>query len=106
MPAYSSKTKFNSGTGWPSFYDKLEGVELETGNKWDNLVGMRSEVHCIKCGGHQGHVFGECTPGTLSRKMHIISGNFSGHSLVSGRGVSPSVILFQSGACLVYCGIV
>jgi len=56
-PAYSSKTKFNSGTGWPSFYEKLEGVELETGNKWDNLVGMRSEVHCVKCGGHQGHVF-------------------------------------------------
>eukprot|EP00960_Hanusia_phi_P020162 595712-Hanusia_phi.AAC.3 len=42
--------------GWPSFYDKLEGVELETGNYMD-MLAMRTEVHCVKCGGHLGHVF-------------------------------------------------
>ncbi|EKX42070.1 hypothetical protein GUITHDRAFT_74241, partial [Guillardia theta CCMP2712] len=53
---FESKTKFNSGTGWPSFYDKLPGVELETGNYMD-MLAMRTEVHCVKCGGHLGHVF-------------------------------------------------
>ena len=43
-PAYSSATKFNSGTGWPSFYDKLEGVELETGNLWDNVKSLNSTL--------------------------------------------------------------
>jgi len=43
-------------SGWPSFFDKLAGVELETGNVADALV-MRAEVHCDKCGGHLGHVF-------------------------------------------------
>eukprot|EP00285_Hemiselmis_virescens_P010743 CAMPEP_0173393326 /NCGR_PEP_ID=MMETSP1356-20130122/22048_1 /TAXON_ID=77927 ORGANISM="Hemiselmis virescens, Strain PCC157" /NCGR_SAMPLE_ID=MMETSP1356 /ASSEMBLY_ACC=CAM_ASM_000847 /LENGTH=222 /DNA_ID=CAMNT_0014351331 /DNA_START=137 /DNA_END=805 /DNA_ORIENTATION=- len=56
-PTFASETKFDSGTGWPSFYEKLDGVELETGNIFDNVVALRSEVHCKTCGGHLGHVF-------------------------------------------------
>jgi len=59
---FSSDTKFNSSSGWPSFYDKLfedkskKGLEL----KEDNSHGMkRIEVLCKKCGGHLGHVFQE-----------------------------------------------
>mmetsp|Transcript_11462 Transcript_11462/g.18046 ORF Transcript_11462/g.18046 Transcript_11462/m.18046 type:complete len:167 (+) Transcript_11462:118-618(+) len=54
---FESETKFDSGTGWPSFYDKLPGVELEEDNAVDKVVNMRSEIHCIECGGHLGHVF-------------------------------------------------
>ena len=54
-PLFSSETKFESGTGWPSFYAPKEGaVETST----DTNYGMvRTEVHCKKCGGHLGHVF-------------------------------------------------
>lgn len=54
---FDAETKFDSGTGWPSFYDKLGGVELEEDNVVDKTVNMRQETHCIKCGGHLGHVF-------------------------------------------------
>lgn len=52
---YSSDTKFESGTGWPSFFAPLpEGV----GTKEDrSLFATRTEVHCTQCGGHLGHVF-------------------------------------------------
>lgn len=52
---FKSGTKFNSGTGWPSFNDAIAGA-VET--KTDYKIGMaRTEYHCAKCGGHQGHVF-------------------------------------------------
>lgn len=55
LPLYKSETKFDSGTGWPSFYDIIEG---HIGTKEDyKLVWPRTEVHCARCGGHQGHVF-------------------------------------------------
>lgn len=56
LAAYSSAHKFESGTGWPSFYQpiKLAYVETKTDFK---LVWPRTEVHCARCGGHQGHVF-------------------------------------------------
>jgi peptide-methionine (R)-S-oxide reductase len=55
LPLFPSKFKYNSGTGWPSFYDVLPG-HVET--KTDYKIGMpRTEYHCAKCGGHQGHVF-------------------------------------------------
>ena len=48
-------TKFDSGTGWPSFYTFIDGA---IGSTEDNSWGMaRTEVHCSNCGGHQGHVF-------------------------------------------------
>lgn len=55
LPLYSSTTKFESGTGWPSFTAPLAGA---IGTSVDSsLFGVRTEVHCRRCGGHQGHVF-------------------------------------------------
>ncbi len=52
---YSSKTKFESGTGWPSFYAPVAGG---VGTRADRSLGFaRTEVHCARCGGHLGHVF-------------------------------------------------
>jgi peptide-methionine (R)-S-oxide reductase len=54
-PVFTSTTKFNSGTGWPSFYAPIEGA-IET--SVDRTLFMtRTEVHCRRCGGHLGHVF-------------------------------------------------
>jgi len=55
LPLFSSDTKYDSGTGWPSFFDHLPGV---LGTKTDKkLFSVRTEYHCVRCGGHQGHVF-------------------------------------------------
>lgn len=54
-PLFDAATKFESGTGWPSFYDHLPNA---VGTKADNfLFYQRTEYHCARCGGHQGHVF-------------------------------------------------
>jgi peptide-methionine (R)-S-oxide reductase len=55
LPLFTSEMKFNSGTGWPSFSTSLPG-SLET-KKDFKLVWPRTEYHCARCGGHQGHVF-------------------------------------------------
>ncbi len=55
QPLFMSETKFDSGTGWPSFYDALEDALLKTR---DTRLGMeRIAVSCSRCGGHLGHVF-------------------------------------------------
>jgi peptide-methionine (R)-S-oxide reductase len=55
LPLFKSETKFESGTGWPSFYDFIPG---SLGTKTDyKIVFARTEYHCIRCGGHQGHLF-------------------------------------------------
>lgn len=55
LPLFASEMKFNSGTGWPSFFTGLPG-SLETKKDY-KLVWPRTEYHCARCGGHQGHVF-------------------------------------------------
>jgi peptide-methionine (R)-S-oxide reductase len=55
LPLFKSELKFDSGTGWPSFFDVLPGA---VGKSRDfKLVWPRTEYHCARCGGHQGHVF-------------------------------------------------
>ena len=55
LPLFNSSWKFDSGTGWPSFFDVMPGHVLK---KNDMSLGMdRTEYHCARCGGHQGHVF-------------------------------------------------
>lgn len=55
LPLFSSRTKYKSGTGWPSFWAPLEG-RVET-MKDRKLGYARTEYHCMRCGGHQGHIF-------------------------------------------------
>jgi peptide-methionine (R)-S-oxide reductase len=56
-PLFSSETKFNSGTGWPSFYASMDdAIETSVDKK---LFMTRTEVHCSNCGSHLGHVFGD-----------------------------------------------
>ena len=57
LELFSSNTKFDSGTGWPSFYQAIEG---HIATKTDHALLMeRTEYHCARCGGHQGHVFND-----------------------------------------------
>ena len=55
-PLFTSETKFDSGTGWPSFYAPLAPGQVET-EQDDSLLLRRTEVHCARCQGHLGHVF-------------------------------------------------
>jgi peptide-methionine (R)-S-oxide reductase len=57
LPLFAHTAKYDSGTGWPSFFAPLEGaVATKTDYK---LILPRTEYHCARCGGHQGHVFGD-----------------------------------------------
>jgi peptide-methionine (R)-S-oxide reductase len=55
LPLFDSSTKFESGTGWPSFYQPLANAVVEV----TDPDGYRTEVHCRRCGGHLGHVFND-----------------------------------------------
>ena len=62
LPLFESSTKFESGTGWPSFFQSIPG---HVATKRDYaLVLPRTEYHCARCGGHQGHVFDDGPPPT------------------------------------------
>ena len=57
LPLFLSDKKFDSGTGWPSFWDPIQG---SVATKVDfKLIVPRTEYHCSRCGGHQGHVFND-----------------------------------------------
>ena len=55
LPVYTSETKFDSGTGWPSFYKPIDNAIGTSIDK--SFFSTRTEVHCRRCGGHLGHVF-------------------------------------------------
>lgn len=70
LPLYSSEHKFNSGTGWPSFWQALpNGIETKEDRK---LFSVRTECHCRRCGSHLGHIFGDGPKPT--GKRHCING--------------------------------
>ena len=56
LPLFSSRAKYESGTGWPSFWEPVAPSAIETRTDWKLLL-PRTEVHCSRCGGHLGHVF-------------------------------------------------
>jgi peptide-methionine (R)-S-oxide reductase len=65
LPLFTSRMKFDSGTGWPSFFTHIPG---HLGTRKDfKLILPRTEYHCIRCGGHQGHVFDDGPPPTGQR---------------------------------------
>ena len=74
-PLFLADTKFNSGTGWPSFFLPIDGAVETTVDR--TLFMSRTEVHCAKCGGHLGHVFNDGPkPTGLRYCMNGVSMNF------------------------------
>jgi len=70
-PLYKSDTKFNSGCGWPAFYDELPGAVIRHEDRTFGMV--RIEITCANCGGHLGHVFkGEGFP-TPTDERHCVN---------------------------------
>lgn len=65
LPLFTSEMKYDSGTGWPSFFSSIPG---HLGTKRDFKIFIpRTEYHCVRCGGHQGHLFDDGPPPTRER---------------------------------------
>lgn len=71
LPVYSSETKYESGTGWPSFYNALPNA-IRTREDRRLIFSVRTEVHCRRCGGHFGHIFDDGPAPT--GKRHCLNG--------------------------------
>ncbi|HTP63694.1 MAG TPA: peptide-methionine (R)-S-oxide reductase MsrB [Burkholderiales bacterium] len=65
LPLFTSDMKFDSGTGWPSFFTTIPGV-FQTSSDY-KIIYQRTEYHCVRCGGHHGHVFDDGPPPTGKR---------------------------------------
>jgi len=65
QPLFTAQMKFDSGTGWPSFFESIDGA-FETTTDF-KLIYPRTEYHCSRCGGHHGHVFKDGPPPTGKR---------------------------------------
>lgn len=70
LPLYRTEWKYDSGTGWPSFFQAIDG-HVGTRTDW-KLIYPRTEVHCARCGGHLGHIFDDGPAPT--GKRHCING--------------------------------
>ena len=65
LPLFTSAMKYDSGTGWPSFFTTIRGTVATKKDYF--LILPRTEYHCVRCGGHQGHVFDDGPPPTGER---------------------------------------
>jgi len=65
LPLFASEAKFDSGTGWPSFFEPIENAVRTRRDR--GFFGPQTEVHCRRCGGHLGHVFDDGPPPTGQR---------------------------------------